>query len=55
MTMELYTHVTEEMKQREVKKITLTGLSPIGVKNGREKNSLPQKPVKSAMVTARWA
>lgn len=32
MTMGLYTHVTEEMKQREVEKITLTGLSPIGVK-----------------------
>ncbi len=32
MTMGLYTHVIEEMKQREVEKITLTGLSPIGVK-----------------------
>lgn len=55
MTMGLYTHVTEEMKQREVEKITLTGLSPIGVKNGREKTSLPKKPVKSAIVTARRA
>ena len=32
MTMGLYTHVTEEMKQREAVKITLIGMTPIGVK-----------------------
>ena len=32
MTMDLYTHVTEEMKQREDEKITLIGMTPIGVK-----------------------
>ncbi len=32
MTMDLYTHVTEEMKQREAEKITLIGMTPIGVK-----------------------
>lgn len=32
MTMDLYTHVTEEMKQREAAKITLIGMTLIGVK-----------------------
>ena len=32
MTMGLYTHVTEEMKQQELQKVTLSGIPPIGVK-----------------------
>ena len=32
MTMDLYTHVTEEMKQKEAAKISVIGINPIGVK-----------------------
>ena len=32
MTMDLYTHVTEEMKRKEAVKIAFIGMNPIGVK-----------------------
>ena len=32
MTMDLYTHVTEEMKRQEASKIAFIGMNPIGVK-----------------------
>lgn len=44
MTMDLYTHVTEEMKQKEATKIAFIGMNLIGVKNRSKKIFVPKNP-----------
>ena len=45
MTMDLYTHVTKEMKRKEAAKIAFIGMDSIVVK-GRDKKYLPRNPSK---------